>query len=273
MTTTYKTWFHTRLATLIFPRQTLPSVFVYRAPDLSLMDKGTFSSAPGDTAHGSQCESPSPWNFKPLYPKTHPAHVHSAHLSSRSEFLTVSPFHRTSPNFAFFCLRSYLLPWWHLPRQGVFQARQKKKNASKITPASSEELATSAASGFAEICFTTWDLNLYMGISGETEPARLNSTISMGFFWDNTWATTVSMADLVVFAHPFDHSQLPEILRVVFLWHIWNHLQVANSLTVKQLYHSIRISLSSVHEFQNIRTKIFCKLQISIHNCLDLPPT
>lgn len=133
MTTTYKTWFHTRLATLIFPRQTLPSVFVYRAPDLSLMDKGTFSSAPGDTAHGSQCESPSPWNFKPLYPKTHPAHVHSAHLSSRSEFLTVSPFHRTSPNFAFFCLRSYLLPWWHLPRQGVFQARQKKKRIKNHT--------------------------------------------------------------------------------------------------------------------------------------------
>lgn len=111
------------------------------------------------------------------------------------------------------------------------------------------------------------------GKSGETEPVRLNSTISMGFFWDNTWATTVSMADLVVFAHPFDHSQLPEILRVVFLGHIWNHRQVANSLTVKQLYHAIRISLSSVHEFQNIRTKIFCKLQISIHNCLDLPPT
>ena len=271
MTTTYKTWFHTRLATLIFPRQTSPRVFIYRAPDLSLMDKGTFSSTPGDTAHGSQCESPSPWNFKPIYPKTHPAHVHSTHLSSRSEFLTVSPFHRTSPNFAFFCLRSYLLPWWHLPVPRRRGARQ--KNASKIIEGLLWGIGNIGSLRVFRDLFHDVGSESIHGKSGETEPVRLNSTISMGFFWDNTWATTVSMADLVVFAHPFDHSQLPEILRVVFLGHIWNHLQVANSLTVKQLYHSIRISLSSVHEFQNIRTKIFCKLQISIHNCLDLPPT
>ena len=70
--------------------------------------------------------------FKPVYPKTQPAHIHSTQPESSSQFLTVLPFHGTSPNFAFFCLRSYLLPWWHLPRQDG-KARQRDKLLSKIT--------------------------------------------------------------------------------------------------------------------------------------------